>query len=1034
MMGIWKQHNKKISFPLRTKFMVGIVVLQILLMSAIMFMMENQMRTSVTEEFLKRGYSIARNLAATNTGYVATYNYVKIKQSVDKIAGQSGLIYASILLFNGDVASQSSSMGMDDNQKILDDSTIKWAIQGDKEKFRYRQIGRDDICDISVPILYHGEQWGRSSIGLSAGSLNATILNTRLKLILLGGIGLIFGCFCAGLLARRITRPIAGLVDSVEAISNREYERTINIQTNDEIGYLGKRFSIMQQQLKEHIHRLSTTNSDLKSSNERLEREIIDRKRAEREIETHRYFLEDLVTERTKELEMVNNQLRDEIVERKRMENESKEARKAAESANQAKTQFLANMSHEIRTPMNGVQGVADLLSNTQLTDKQNGYVKLIKSSGEMLLKILNDVLDISKIEAGKLDLESINFNLRQAVEEVVELFAERAERKGLDIACLIDSKVLENNCGDRFRLNQILTNLVGNAVKFCSEGEVLVQVSQLQATRNKVHLRFEVIDTGIGISTRCQTHIFEAFSQADSSTSRKFGGTGLGLTICKKLVKKMGGDIGFTSKLGKGSTFWFTVVLDQQFGPVNATACQTSQLNRLKVLVVDDSTTRQRILENHLTSCGMQYHQAESGKRALEILQCSVAESKPFDVIIFNNVLPDMDGTAFSLNITADTAISDMGLIMLVPHILVNEQKEIQLLERIVCLNKPIRQADLYGRLTAAIQDISHDSASTLPDQQSQTIREIYPCRILLADDEPINQEVTRAMLEYFGCQSEIATNGLQVLEALRQADYDLILMDGQMPEMDGYTAARAIREKEAAKNHREGIRESEPAHIPIIGLTGNVIGDARQECLSAGMDDYLSKPISHDKLGTILKHWFPKISKNNPNPKVPSLHSPPADYAAVDALGQKLQRASIDTKVLMGLRDLGQIGGTNLLWKVFEAYLDTSVGYLQKLRDAISNGDVDTIKSAAHAFRSSNENVGAHGLSKLLEELEEIGNTGSIEDAATLLSGIETEYKAVQSAFRIELKNLDINDCRDNEPHMDKTLGSQQESNVGY
>lgn len=1031
LMGIWKRHNKKISFPLRNKFMVGIILLQILLMSAIVFMMENQMRTSVMEEFLKRGYSIARNLAATNTGYVATYNYVKIKQSVDKIAGQSGLIYASILLFNGEVASQSSSTDMEHDQRILDDSTIQWALQGDEEKFQYRHVGRDDICDISVPILFHGEQWGRSCIGLSSGSLNATILNTRLKLCLLGGIGLIFGCVFAGLIARRITRPIASLVDSVEAISNREYSRTINIRTNDEIGYLGERFSIMQQQLKEHIQRLSKANEDLKSSNTKLQREILERKRAEREIEKHRHFLEHLVAERTKEVEMVNNQLRDEVVERKLMENKSKEASKAAEAANQAKTQFLANMSHEIRTPLNGVLGVTDLLSNTHLTDKQNGYVTLIKNSGDMLLKILNDVLDISKIEAGKLDLESINFNLRHAVEEVTELFAEQAERKGLDIACLIDSNVHEEIHGDRVRLNQILINLVGNAIKFCNKGQVLVQVSQLQTTRHKVHLRFEVIDTGIGISTRSKTDIFDAFSQADCSTYRIYGGTGLGLTICKKLVNIMDGDIGFNSELGKGSTFWFTVVLNMHSGSENRIALKTNPLNRLKVLVIDDSTTRQRVLENYLTSFGMQYTQVESGKRALEILQCSVTDNRPFDVAIFNNELPDMDGAAFSLNVIADTEISDMGLIMLVPHMSVKKQKGIQPLERIVCLNKPIRQADLCGCLTTAIGGISPDSASTPTHQQSQEIREIYPCRVLLAEDEPVNQEVTRAMLEYFGCQVEITSNGLELLEALRKADYDLILLDGQMPKMDGYTAARAIREKEADANSKEAIPRSEWAHIPIIGLSGNVMADARKECLSAGMDDYLNKPISQDKLRTILKRWFPK--KSNPAGST-SQQSLPTDATKVDGIKPALRHASFDPKVLMALTDLGKIGGANLLGKVFETYLTSSVGYLQELREAISNADADTMKSAAHAFKSSNENVGAHRLSRLLEELEKIGNTGSTQGASTLLSGIEAEYKTVQTAFRNELKNMDVADSQDNGPPMHTTLESQQESNIAW
>jgi PAS domain S-box-containing protein len=539
---------------------------------------------------------------------------------------------------------------------------------------------------------------------------------------------------------------------------------------------------------------------------------------------------------------------------RKHHEEELKKSKEAAETASRAKSQFLANMSHEIRTPMNGVLGMTELLLSSGLSESQLALAQTVHQSGETLLRVLNDILDISKIEAGRLELEMIDFNLWETVEEAIDLFARQAHQKGLELACDMEKNVPVMLKGDPVRLRQILMNLVGNAVKFTEKGQVVVKVSAVERNGDGSVISFEVKDTGIGIPSEVQQEIFDAFSQADGSVTRKHGGTGLGLAICWQLCKMMGGSIGVESAPGNGSTFRFDVRLRNGTRPVPSEQVPVDGLRGLRVLIVDDNETNRLILLEQVKNWGIEAMSAGNGVRALEMLRSSSSRGTPFDLAILDQMMPEMDGIELTRTIQSDPLISEVKLLMLTGHY--GEKEKVRETGILAHLTKPVSQSKLYNALlNACTTDVAQPATvSPPPHSQPERHKPHFQGAVLLAEDNEINQKVAKAMLQGLGLDVDVVANGFEALDAVEMKPYDLILMDCQMPELDGYETTKRIRSKEAMSSAGE-----DKTHIPIIALTAHAMGGDRDLCLAAGMDDYLSKPFSPKGLSELIERWLP-------------------------------------------------------------------------------------------------------------------------------------------------------------------------------
>ncbi|HUS04909.1 MAG TPA: response regulator [Bryobacteraceae bacterium] len=532
------------------------------------------------------------------------------------------------------------------------------------------------------------------------------------------------------------------------------------------------------------------------------------------------------------------------ITERVQMQTDLEQARdKALESA-RLKAEFLANMSHEIRTPMNGVIGMTGLLLDSELTAEQKEYAEIIRSSGESLLVIINDILDFSKIEAGKLHFEMEDFDLREVVESSVELLAERAQAKGIELASLVHSDVPTRLRSDAGRLRQVLTNLISNAVKFTEAGEAVLCCSKVSETVSEAVVRFAVRDTGVGISSEAQRNLFQAFVQADGTTTRKYGGTGLGLAISKQLVEMMGGAISVRSEPGKGSCFSFTLHLQKQREDTNTAHIPLTSLKGLRVLVVDDNATNRKILVHQTSSWGMLPTAVDSGKSGLAFLREAHDTGWPFDVALLDVLMPEMNGLELARAIKADPRLAALQLVLM-PSFGQREDCEAAKAGLGAYLVKPVRQRQLYDCLTKLLAAPGAAPSVTVPLEPA-ALKPVSQTRVLIAEDNMVNQKVAIMQLRHLGYRADVVANGAEVLEALARIPYDVVLMDCHMPEMDGFAATEEIRRGEAGTRH-----------TVIIAMTANAQAGDRERCLASGMDDYVSKPVDVLQLQRALERW---------------------------------------------------------------------------------------------------------------------------------------------------------------------------------
>ncbi len=802
---------------LQTRYMLAILILVIAIVSVLSgvllfhFRVQTSTMSQATSEEMQqrlltqvrqRGEVITRFLAENLVNPVYQYDMDAIYKLLQAATSQQEVIYVYVYDLGGQVLH-------DGHAEIPGFGTIL------QDEIALNAVNASDLLvqsttnyiDVSMPLFIGDSRLGGVRLGLSLKGITEDIEQVEQRLteiseqgrqasllaVILMSLGMIgVAVVLAMLVSRNMIRPIRLLAEYAARIGDGDDSVQVEIQRNDEIGDLSKAFASM--------------NLNLRTSRQKL-------------LEHHKN-LENIVAERTFELS---------------------QAKEAAEAANKAKSEFLATMSHEIRTPMNGVLGMSELLGHTELDKKQRSFLDIIQTSGNHLMKILNDILDFSKIEAGKVELENVEFDLHKLIEETVALFTEQAHQKGLHISCNIEPDASSRVCGDPARLQQILSNLVGNAIKFTEHGGINIHLALKKKPDGSAWFRFNIDDSGIGISAAKQSQIFESFAQADGTMTRRFGGTGLGLSIVRELVQLMGGEVGVESKEQLGSQFWFELPLCSMGDSESKILFGLFQGTTLRALIVDDDVIGRSALSLDLSHLGIQVDQAENEIQAIDCIHNAIEQNRPFNFVF---VASDQGNSVSSHLVQASTGKGFADLIPVQLHKLNTEsaKSSIESCDHQLSITEPV--------ILKSLVEVIHQAKvqKQLPAGTQPSVNETFPgCRVLVAEDNEVNQLVAEEILLLLGCEVTLVKDGQQALEALKQSPYDIILMDVQMPELDGYEATHVIR-----------TQQSDYMSIPIVAVTANAMATDREKCLAAGMNDYLSKPITASQLAGVMAKWL--------------------------------------------------------------------------------------------------------------------------------------------------------------------------------
>ncbi len=946
------------SFFTRLDFTKKITVLMVFISLTVLFAAGS---TFVGLQILTRFKSIQADLSTLckimgrNSIAAITFNDPKpAEETLESLSQVPDVVNAAILTKDGKIFAtywrddHAVKLSKQQKEDMLRSYLSQWWTRGG-EKTLFEAFQANSIEWVEK-INFENEPIGTIIIVRNLNQLNKDIGSFLMMGLVITLLSVLFAYAIAKRLQPVISAPILQLASTMKRVSKtRDYSLRCTKTTEDEIGELIDGFNEMLYQI-----------------------ELRDK-----ELALHRQNLEEQVVERTKQLSEANEKLQETV----EMLHAAKEA---AEAASEAKSQFLANMSHEIRTPLNGILGMSQLLFKTQLTSKQHHLVETILNSGDALLSIINDILDFSKIEAGKMELANKKFELTKLIENTVCLFAEGAQRKGLELVCFVSNNVPRYVKGDPDRLRQILANLLGNAVKFTEEGEVIVEVSASKEQPDVVEIK--VKDTGVGIPADKLDIIFDPFSQADGSTSRKFGGTGLGLAIAQRFVALMKGEIDVHSELGKGTTFILRIPFERVEETHEDMDKWIEMFKGKDACIISGNHSITMMLHHYLQDfgicCKTGHNIRNIGPDKKEAIKRCLKE---FDLLIIDIGCKALDACDTSVSLCKELSEYCSKIIITAPMAGVLN-KQVENIDACV-IEKPVKKGELLACLKAIFKKDSSNAGNKVYDHKDSVHRK-FNARILLVEDNEVNIQFAKSALEYFKCSVDVARNGYEAIEAYTRNTYDLVFMDCQMPEMDGYEAAMRIKEMQGNGDSR---------FVPVIALTAHALSGDKDKALASGMDDYLCKPFKLDEMEAMLEKWLFKDDADEHEANSPKK-------------GENDRKAVLDRSVIGALNALAKPGQPSVFHTIAGLFLKNTPELLEQIRNAHVNNDHETVLRLAHSLKSSSASLGALKLSQCARRLELKAKKGELEEFEALIQEIERAFNDARSAIESELAGQNI------------------------